>query len=93
MTSSVHTETSLEMHFHLSLIIVAVGAVRCLKDGRRFPLTFKLCAYYLDGDNERFEAVGYENEEMMYLGQSRFNDSIFGWSGFGGGATDPSCKL
>jgi len=49
----------------------------------RFPITFKLCAYHLDGDNERFEKVGYKDEEKMFLGQSRFDDSKFGWSGHG----------
>jgi len=49
----------------------------------RFPITFKLCAYKLDGDNERFEKFGYENEEKMFLGQSRLDDSKFGWSGHG----------
>ena len=28
-----------------------------------------------------YEKYGYENEEHMYLGWSRYNESVQGWSG------------
>ena len=72
------------MKLHIGLLTVIAGSLSltCL-EAARFPLTFRLCAYRLDGSNERFESVGYEDEERMFLGQSRFDDSKFGWSGHG----------
>lgn len=67
---------------HLALIVGAVVIVSSLQKNA-FPITFRLCAYHLDGDNERFEKVGYEDEEKMFLGQSNLNRSQFGWSGHG----------
>ena len=66
------------MKFHIFLWTVVAGL-----EAARFSLTIRLCAYRLDGSNERFESVGYEDEERMFLGQSRFDHSKFGWSGHG----------
>ena len=66
----------------LALIVGAVAVVSGLQE-TAFPITLRLCAYHLDGDNERFEKVGYEDEEKMFLGQSNLNGSQFGWSGHG----------
>ena len=70
------------MKFCLSLLTLAAGSLASL-EAARFPLTFRLCAYRLDGSNERFESLGYQDEERMFLGQSRFDDSKFGWAGHG----------
>ena len=70
------------MKLHIGLLTVIASSLTCL-EAARFPLTFRLCAYRLDGSNERFESVGYQDEERMFLGQSRFDDSKFGWSGHG----------
>ena len=70
------------MKFYICLLTVIAGLLPSL-EAARFPLTFRLCAYRLDGSNERFESVGYEDEEKMFLGQSRFDHSKFGWSGHG----------
>ena len=70
------------MKLHIGLLTVIAGNLTWL-EAARFPLTFRLCAYRLDGSNERFEKVGYEDEERMFLGQSRFDHSRFGWSGHG----------
>ena len=66
------------MRLYICLLTVVASL-----EAARFPLTFRLCAYRLDGSNERFEKVGYEDEERMFLGQSRFDHSRFGWSGHG----------
>ena len=70
------------MKLHIVLLTVLTCSLTCL-EAARFPLTFRLCAYRLDGSAERFESVGYQDEERMFLGQSRFDDSKFGWSGHG----------
>ena len=70
------------MKLHIGLLTVISSSLTCL-EAARFPLTFRLCAYRLDGSTERFESVGYQDEEKMFLGQSRFDDSKFGWSGHG----------
>ena len=70
------------MRPQLLLLLGAVTAVTSLEE-TFFPITFKLCAYHLDGDNERFEKVGYEDEERMFLGESNLPGSQFGWSGHG----------
>merc|ERR1712001_392555 len=75
---SVVVSTPVEMRLYIFLL-TAVASL----EAARFPLTFRLCAYRLDGSNERFESVGYQDEERMFLGQSRFDDSKFGWAGHG----------
>ena len=45
-----------------------------------FPMTFSVC---IDdkNENEKFQALGYENVHSFYQGQSRHNKSLYGWSG------------
>ena len=74
--------SSVEMKLHIGLLIVIAGSLARL-EAATFPLTFRLCAYRLDGSKERFESVGYQDEERMFLGQSRFDDTKFGWAGHG----------
>ena len=47
----------------------------------QFPVVFKLCAHLMWDDNLRYSEVGYQDEEMLYLGQSKYDPSQFGWSG------------
>ena len=46
-----------------------------------FPIVFKLCAHLMWDDDLRYWEVGYQDEEMMYLGQSKYDPRQFGWSG------------
>ena len=46
-----------------------------------FPIVLKLCAHLMWDDNVRYREVGYTDEQAMYLGQSRYDPSKFGWSG------------
>ena len=45
-----------------------------------FPVVFKICVNPSFNETE-LEGVGYENMYMYFMGQSRFNGSIYGWSG------------
>ena len=45
-------------------------------------LVFKIClSDFSDKMKKTYEKYGYENEEHMYLGWSRYNESVQGWSG------------
>ena len=45
-----------------------------------FPVVFKICVNPSFNETE-LEGVGYENMYMYFMGKSRFNGSIYGWSG------------
>ena len=45
-----------------------------------FPVVFRICMNPSFNDTE-LESVGYENVYYYFLGKSRFNSSIYGWSG------------
>ena len=54
----------------------------CFSDDIEFPVVFKIClSDYSDKMKKIYEKYGYENEEKMYLGLSRHNASVIGWSG------------
>ena len=44
---------------------------------------FKICLndYPVEKEIEKYHKFGYQNAEQFYLGSSKFNSSIFGWSG------------
>ena len=45
-----------------------------------FPVTIKICV--IPGFNQTaLNEVGYEDTWGYFVGQSRFNDSVFGWAG------------
>ena len=45
-----------------------------------FPVVFKLC--FMDKmDVNKVRDAGYKSMWRYFLGQSRFNDSIYGWAG------------
>ena len=47
----------------------------------KFPITFRLCANNLYFNRSFYHELGYEDDEKMFLGQSLYNSSIFGWQG------------
>ena len=49
-----------------------------------FPIVFKLCMTDVDQvrANTRYEDVGYEDVDDFFLGESKYNETIYGWSGF-----------
>ena len=48
-----------------------------------YPITFKICVneVNLSIAEEKYEKYGYEDLWQFYYGQSRYNDSIYGWAG------------
>ena len=48
-----------------------------------FPVVFKICMNPSFNETE-LERVGYENIYFYFMGKSRFNGSIYGWSGHTG---------
>ena len=48
-----------------------------------FPIVFKLCMTDVGvRANTRYEDVGYEDVDDFFLGESKYNETIYGWSGF-----------
>ena len=47
-----------------------------------FPISFKLCVRELNNNNIRYQKHGYKNEYYYFLGESMFNENLFGWNGF-----------
>ena len=46
-----------------------------------FPLIFKICAYQIKNENERYKRAGYENYPAFYRGESMYNETLVGWGG------------
>ena len=46
-----------------------------------FPVLFQLCLAELKSKGDKYQRFGYKDEEHMYLGQSLYNDTVFGWAG------------
>ena len=46
-----------------------------------FPIVFRICAFDIDDPDKRYTKVGYKDSWNFYLGQSVFNDSVYGWNG------------
>ena len=46
-----------------------------------FPLVFRICAYEFDRSNVRFQNYGYSYDFDYFIGQSMYNNSLFGWNG------------
>ena len=46
-----------------------------------FPFVFRICAFYIDDNDERYNKVGYKDSYEFFLGQSMFNGSVYGWNG------------
>ena len=46
-----------------------------------FPVVFQLCLAELKSKGDKYQRFGYKDEENMYLGQSLYNKSVFGWAG------------
>ena len=47
-----------------------------------FPLLARICVNNATGlDKRKLESFGYSDPNSFYMGVSRFNNSIFGWSG------------
>ena len=49
-------------------------------DSIDFPILFKICIKPAFHTSELYEA-GYKNIWYYFIGQSRFNKSVFGWGG------------
>ena len=45
-----------------------------------FPLIFKLC-FHQHNETRILQSLGYERIYMFYMGKSKYNSSLFGWSG------------
>ena len=50
-------------------------------EGRDFPLVFKICIQPSFSKPAAFQDAGYKSLYHYFLGQSRFNSSIYGWAG------------
>ena len=46
-----------------------------------FPLVFKLCATELRNSYDRYSNLGYKDDFHFFKGVSKYNESLFGWSG------------
>ena len=66
-----------------SIIICRHSTDLCLpKTGDiNFPVVFQLCMAELKSKGDKYQRFGYKDEEHMYLGQSLYNKSVFGWAG------------
>ena len=55
-------------------------------DKMKFPVVFKIC-FKPGFDLQKLQEVGYDSVSGYFSGQSRFNNSVFGWAGHtaGGG--------
>ena len=81
---------SIAFIFHVSWIIFLIvhpplPEVEVSKEDLRdleFPLVFRICAFELFGNTERYENVGYSDYWEFFNGNSMYNSELFGWSGF-----------
>ena len=68
-----------------SMIYPSVPSVNIYKKSYNeieFPISIKICAKEdRESDIMRHNVSGYERSFRFYLGQSMFNESLFGWSG------------
>ena len=46
-----------------------------------FPLAFKICVSENSNSSDRYRNLGYSNSYNFFKGRSRFNRSLYGWSG------------
>ena len=46
-----------------------------------FPIVFKMCATETQNSTARYTNVGYEDSFDFFKGVSRYNKSLYGWSG------------
>ena len=59
-------------------------SIRILKKNLQdidFPLAFKLCASEISGSRYRYRNLGYSKDLEFFAGKSKFNSSLYGWSG------------
>ena len=45
-----------------------------------FPLVFKFCVRDVK-KTEKFKKLGYDSSYNVFIGKSKFNESLFGWNG------------
>ena len=68
-----------------SMIYPSVPSVKIYKRSYNeieFPIRIKICAREdRESDTLRNNITGYERNFKFFLGQSMFNESLFGWSG------------
>ena len=46
-----------------------------------FPFIFRLCATEKKDKDEKYRQFGYKNVYNLFLGESMYNRSIYGWNG------------
>ena len=61
--------------------------------GRDFPLVFKICNQPSFRKPSVFQDAGYKSSYHYFLGQSRYNSSIYGWAGHSKNTSGPQSTV